>query len=136
MQPSFAAYQRQVLKNARELGVALQRTGLELLTGGTDNHLVIAHTAARGVDGARCETLLEQIGIVANRELWPYQEGSLERAMRFGTPALTTRGMCEPEMELIGSLIGALVERPADPALQKEGRAAVNELCERFPIPD
>jgi glycine hydroxymethyltransferase len=136
MQPSFATYQRQVLKNARALGLALQQSDLKLLTGGTDNHLVIADTAARGVDGARGETLLERIGIIANRELWPYQEGPIERAMRFGTPALTTRGMREPEMELIGSLIGALIQRPADPGLADEGRAAVRELCERFPIPD
>jgi hypothetical protein len=101
-----------VLKNARALGLALQQSDLKLLTGGTDNHLVIADTAARGVDGARGETLLERIGIIANRELWPYQEGPIERAMRFGTPALTTRGMREPEMELIGSLIGALIQRP------------------------
>ncbi|MFO0982553.1 MAG: hypothetical protein U1E76_12605 [Planctomycetota bacterium] len=135
MQPAFRDYQQRVIANARVLALALQRAGLRLMSGGTDNHLMIADTAALGVDGARGETLLEAVGIIANRELWPYQEGPIERAMRFGTPALTTRGMGADEMELIGSLIGELIKRPDDRGLEGEGRAAVQELTERFPIP-
>jgi glycine hydroxymethyltransferase len=135
MRKEFHTYQRQVLKNSKALAAALLKSGLRLLTGGTDNHLVIADPSEFGVDGARGEKLLEDVGLVANREFWPFQEGPIERALRFGTPAVTTRGMGEEEMDLIGNLIVAVLKRPDDQGLKSEARAAVKELTERFPLP-
>ena len=134
MQPAFKAYQRQVVKNAAVLAETLQTNGVRLVSGGTDNHLMLADVMSRGKTGNEVQELLDAANITANKNAIPFdtQPVKLTSGMRFGSPAVTTRGMKEEEMRQIGGMISRLME---------EGEAAVQDvkeqviaLCERFPL--
>lgn len=134
MQPAFRAYQTQVVKNAAVLAETLQAKGVRLVSGGTDNHLMLADVMSRGKTGNEVQELLDAANITANKNAIPFdtQPVKLTSGMRFGSPAVTTRGMKEEEMRQIGGMISRLME---------EGEAAVPQvkeqviaLCERFPL--
>ena len=134
MQPAFKAYQRQVVKNAAVLAETLRTNGVRLVSGGTDNHLMLADVMSRGKTGNEVQELLDAANITANKNAIPFdtQPVKLTSGMRFGSPAVTTRGMKEEEMRQIGGMISRLME---------EGEAAVQDvkeqviaLCERFPL--
>ena len=132
--PAFRQYQAQIVKNAAALAAALQEEGIRLVTGGTDNHLMLADVTALGRTGYEVQLLLDAANITANKNAIPFDTLPVKQTsgVRFGSPACTTRGMKEDDMRLIGHLIGRLA---------REGESAVNEvkeqvlaLCGRFPL--
>ena len=134
LQPEFKAYQAQVVKNAAALAETLRQEGLRLVSGGTDNHLILADVSGCGRTGAEMQTLLDEANITANKNAIPFDTLSVRETsgVRFGSPAATTRGMKEEEMREIGSIIGSLVrEGEAGVPAAKE---RVLTLCRRFPL--
>lgn len=134
MSPEFKAYQEQTVKNAAVLAQTLSEGGIRLVSGGTDNHLMLADTMSLGRTGNEVQELLDAAHITANKNSIPFdtQSVKLTSGMRFGTPAVTTRGMGEDEMREIGKMLVKVI---------KDGEAAVEdvkqralELCERFPL--
>ena len=134
MQPEFAEYQHQVVKNAAALAETLAEGGVRLVSGGTDNHLLLADVMSMGVTGRDMQERLDRAHITANKNAIPFDEQPphLGSGVRFGSPAATTRGMKEAEMRRIGGLILRLM-REGEAAVP-EVRAEVMELCERFPL--
>lgn len=134
MSDEFKAYQTQVVKNAAVLADALSKGGIRLVSGGTDNHLILADTMSLGRTGMEVQELLDAAHITANKNSIPFdtQSVKLTSGMRFGTPAVTTRGMGENEMVEIGSMIVKLINE-GDAAVE-DVKARVIELCDRFPL--
>lgn len=134
MQPEFVEYQKQTVKNAAALAEALKAGGVRIVSGGTDNHLMLADVMSRGKTGAEMQELLDRAGITANKNAIPYdpQPPRLASGVRFGSPAVTTRGLKEREMTQIGNLIVRLMDN-GDEAVASVGEE-VAELCRRFPL--
>jgi glycine hydroxymethyltransferase len=136
LRPEFKEYQRQVVLNARVLSEALMGYGFDLVTGGTDNHLLLIDLTRRNVTGLEAERALGRAGIVANKNAVPgdRQGPRITSGLRLGTPALTTRGMKEEEMRIAAGLIRDVLDRPADETVLDGVKEGVLELCHRFPI--
>ena len=134
MSPAFVEYQRQVVKNAAALSDTLQAGGMRIVSGGTDNHLLLADVTSLGVTGRDVQEMLDRAHITANKNTIPFETlpPHLASGVRFGSPAATTRGMKEPEMQKIGQLILRLIRESEDavPAVRGE----VISLCEQFPL--
>lgn len=132
--PEFKAYQQQVRKNASALAAGLTKNGLRLVAGGTDTHLMLADLTETGMTGNDAQMLLDRANITANRNAIPFEKRSkfLASGVRFGTPAVTTRGMRETEMTQIADLIGQLL-REGDGAVSAVQNAVLG-LCEQFPL--
>ncbi len=132
--PEFKTYQEQVLKNAQALAKSLQDGGVRLVSGGTDNHLMLADVMSKGKTGLEVQDLMDAANITANKNTIPFdqQKPSVASGVRIGTPAATTRGMKEDQMDTIGKLIVRLIDEgeAAVPECKKE----VLELCEQFPL--
>jgi glycine hydroxymethyltransferase len=137
LQPSFRAYAAQVVANARTLAHELQQQGFRLVSGGTDNHLLLVDVASRGLSGQVAEEALDRAGITVNKNKIPFDtRPALDPSgIRVGTPALTTRGMREPEMRTIAGWIGDVLTHAADAGVQQRVRGQVRELCQQFPAP-
>jgi len=134
--PEFVAYQAQVVKNAKSLAQALQEKGYRLVSGGTDNHLLLVDLRNIGLTGREAEIILDQVGITVNKNAIPFdpQKPTVTSGIRLGTPACTSRGMKEEEMQLIAELIDrALRGRSSETTLQKVRKEVLN-LCSRFPL--
>ncbi len=131
---AFREYQRQTVRNAAALADELQACGVRLVSGGTDNHLMLADVMSRGKTGAQVQELLDMANITANKNTIPFDTQSVRvtSGMRFGSPAVTTRGIKEPEMRQIGRLIARLVEEGE--AAVPEVREQVIDLCAQFPL--
>ncbi len=137
MLPSFKEYQLQIVKNAKALAESLMANGMRLVTGGTDNHLMLIDCSKLPVqNGKRGSELLEIIGIYTNMSMIPFDTGVPLKpsGIRLGTPALTTRGMKESEMKQIGEWIALLLQKPEDEALQRKTINNVKDLTSRFPL--
>jgi glycine hydroxymethyltransferase len=138
MQPDFKSYARQIVMNARALADGLMERGVRLVSGGTDNHLLLVDLRPSHPDltGKDAEAALESAGITVNKNTIPGESRSpfVTSGLRIGTPALTTRGMREPEMEQIAGWIAEILDRPTDEGLRARIRADVHELCEAFPL--
>ncbi len=136
LQPAFKAYQDQVIANARALAQALTAEGIRLVTGGTDNHLMLIDLRPQGLTGKAMEKALGEARITVNKNTIPYdpQKPFVTSGVRVGVPAVTTRGMGEPEMKTIGGLIAGIIKAKADPAVAAEVRTEVEKLVERFPL--
>ncbi len=136
LQPDFVAYQQQVLNNARHLAAVLSGRGFKIVTGGTDTHLMLVDLRPQDITGKDAEAALEAAGITVNKNTVPFETQSpfVTSGIRIGTPALTTRGMKEAEMDVIGGMIADTLERLGDDGFQKSCRSRVKELCERFPL--
>jgi glycine hydroxymethyltransferase len=134
----FRDYQRQIVANARRLADRLTERGLRIVSGGTDNHVFLIDVAAAGTTGKVAEKALESAGITVNKNTIPYDTNPplVASGVRIGTPALTTRGMGEPEMEVVGDFIAEVLRAPEDAAVHERVRGQVRELCERFPLYD
>ena len=132
LQPEFKEYQMRVLENAKALGQALQGHGFPLVSGGTDNHLLLVNVKAKGLSGKEAEERLDSVGITVNKNTIPFETESpfVTSGIRLGTPALTTRGMGEKDMQIIGDLIAATLEDGADIA---DIRQTVKELTDKYP---
>lgn len=135
MSEEFKAYQRQVVKNAAVLADTLSEGGIRLVSGGTDNHLMLADTMSLGRTGNEVQELLDAAHITANKNSIPFdtQSVKLTSGMRFGTPAVTTRGMGEDEMRDIGKMIVRIINDNGDEAID-DVKQQVLSLCERFPL--
>jgi len=137
MQPAFADYQRSTLDNAQALASELQRLGLRLVSGGTDNHLILVDLTATGISGKEAEECLGAVGIVVNRNVIPFdpKPPRVTTGIRLGTPAVTTRGFGIEEMRRIASLIMKVITNIGDLNVQKQAREEVSQICSRFPVP-
>ena len=136
MAPEFADYQRQVVINAKVLGEDLLAQGLELVTGGTDNHIVLLDLSRTDLTGADAEDALGKAGIVVNKNSVPFDKRGpkVTSGIRLGTPALTTRGLKETEVKNVAQWITKVLERPYDTNLLRDIRSMVRALCSQFPI--
>lgn len=132
----FIAYQKQVVKNAAVLAEELARGGMRIITGGTDNHLILADVTPLGTTGKQAETALDAIGIYTNKNMIPFDTRSPfdPSGIRLGTPALTTRGMKEETIAEIGRLIISVLKTPHGAATHEEAKRRVLELANAFPI--
>jgi len=137
LQPSFKGYQQQVVRNARALAEAMKRNGYRLVSGGTDNHLMLVDVGVRGLTGKDCQAALDQAGITINKNTIPFETRSPFQAsgIRLGTPAVTTRGMKEPEMAAIGDMISEVLLDIKSVDAAQSVRQRVLELTARYPLP-
>ena len=124
MEPTFIAYQKQILANAQALARALTSSGFRLVSGGTDNHLMLVDVFSKGVTGKVAEAALGKAGITVNKNAIPFDQNPpmVASGIRVGTPALTTRGMREAEMEQIGALMARVLAAPDDDARDRHGQ--------------
>lgn len=136
MSKDFRQIQAQIIANAQRFAQVLQEAGYRLVTGGTDNHLVLIDLRGTGLKGNTAEALLEKIGILANKNVVPYDQESpmITSGLRFGTPALTTRGMKETEMGRLAEIVHRAFSHPEDNALHTELQREAQTLCEAFPL--
>jgi len=135
-EPSFADYQRQIAANAVRLAGVLSESGFRLVSGGTDTHLMLVDVFSRGLTGKVAEAALGKAGITVNKNAIPFDQNPplVASGIRIGTPAVTTRGMREPEMELIGELIARALRAPDDDRALVAIRTEVEALCRAFPL--
>jgi len=136
LRTEFSGYQRQVVTNARVLAEELMGLGFNLVTGGTDNHLILIDLTRKGITGKEAEGALGQAGIVVNKNSVPFDKRGprITSGLRLGTPAMTTRGMKEDEMKIIAGFIRKVLENPGSDNILTEVREAVLDLCSGFPI--
>ncbi len=136
LQPEFAEYARQIVANAKVLAAALAEGGYRIISGGTDTHLILVDVFQKGILGSEAEFALGQAGITVNKNAIPYDANPPMKpsGIRIGTPALTTRGMKEPEMQVIAKWIVSALEHRADPAKLAQIRGEVLEMAEQFPL--
>ena len=134
---TFKAYQEQIIKNARALAEGVQRNGYRLVSGGTDNHLMLVDVGARGLTGKDCQIALDEAGITVNKNTIPFETRSPFQGsgIRLGTPAVTTRGMKEPEMAAIADMISVVLLDIKNVDAAHSVRQRVRELTARFPLP-
>jgi glycine hydroxymethyltransferase len=137
MHPEFAEYQRLVVQNARVLAGELERYGMRIVSGGTDNHLVVVDLSSKNISGKDAEEALEAAGILVNRNVIPFdpKPPMIASGIRLGTPAATTRGFGVEEMKRIASLIAKVLGSPGDKRMLGRIRDEVREMCRQFPIP-
>ncbi|MDE2964429.1 MAG: serine hydroxymethyltransferase [Acidobacteriota bacterium] len=136
MQPDFKRYIRQVKRNAAALAASILESGYRLVSGGTDTHLILVDVFSRGITGKEAELALDRAGITVNKNTIPFDPHPplVTSGIRLGTPALTSRGMGEPEMQLIGRWIGEVLDHVENVGVQKKVRDRVTDLTEQFPL--
>ena len=136
LQPAFKEYAAQVVKNAKTLAAALQEKGFRIVSGGTDNHLMLVDLRSKGVTGKEAQNLLDGVGITANRNTIPFEPLSpfVTSGIRLGSPALTTRGFKEADMEEVAAIIALVLDHATDTAAQEEAKKRVDALCEKYPL--
>lgn len=132
----FRLYQEQILKNANALANKLKASGFQLVSGGTDNHLMLVDVRPQGLTGKQAEKLLDEIGITVNKNTIPFDPASpfVTSGIRLGTPALTSRGMQEAAMEKVGEIIALTLTRPEDEIAKNTARGMVSRLCDQYPL--
>ena len=134
--PEWRAYQQQIVKNARALADALLARGLRLVTGGTDTHLLLLDVSTRNVTGKDAQEALDRAWITVNKNTIPFETKSpmVTSGIRLGTPAVTTRGMKEPEMAVIADLVDRVLSKLGDEGVEAKVRGDVQALTSRFPL--
>lgn len=136
LQPEFKTYQEQVVKNAKRLASALQNEGIKIVSGGTDNHLVLVNVDSVGLTGKEAEKMLEAAHITCNKNMIPGDKRSpfVTSGVRLGTPAITTRGMKEEHMDIIAGWIGRVLKNKDNPEEAEKVAGEVKALCRDFPV--
>jgi glycine hydroxymethyltransferase len=136
MEPAFAEYQRQIAANAKRLAASISSHGFRLVSGGTDNHLMLVDVFSKGITGKVAEAALGKAGITVNKNAIPFDQNPpmIASGIRIGTPAVTTRGMGESEMDLVGDLIARVLQAPDDGRTHAAVKSDVERLCRRFPL--
>ena len=134
---AFRAYSQQTVENARVLGETLVASGLRVVSGGSDNHLLLVDVTPKGLTGQSAEDALARAGIIVNKNAIPYDElpPATASGIRIGTPALTSRGLESEELRRVGELIARVLDAPEDAVVAQTARAEVLALCEAFPAP-
>jgi glycine hydroxymethyltransferase len=137
LRPEFRDYARQIIENAKALAEALLAGGLKLVSGGTDNHLLLVDVTPLGIGGKLAEQALDRCGITINKNMIPYDERKPvdPSGIRVGTPALTTRGMGKSEMRTIGNWMIEALKSPDDEGVLSRIRNEIRQLCQQFPVP-
>lgn len=137
LQPAFKEYAKQVQKNARYLAEAMKKRGFNLVSDGTDTHLILADLTNKGVPGKQAQAVLDTVGITLNKNTVPFDSRSPmdPSGIRLGTPAITTRGMKEPEMDMIADWLDRVISNIDDTALHAKIKEEVKEMCLKFPVP-
>ncbi len=135
-EPEFGEYQKQIVANAARLAQRLSEAGFRLVSGGTDNHLMLVDVFSKGITGKAAEAALGKAAITVNKNAIPFDQNPPMTAsgIRIGTPAVTTRGMREPEMDRIAELIVRVLQSPEDERVQQMVKSEVEALCRRFPL--
>jgi glycine hydroxymethyltransferase len=135
-EPAFAEYQRQIVANAKRLAERIASAGFRLVSGGTDNHLMLVDVFSKGITGKAAEAALGKAAITVNKNAIPFDQNPPMTAsgIRIGTPAVTTRGMREPEMDRIAELITRVLQSPEDERVLQMVKGEVEALCRRFPL--
>jgi glycine hydroxymethyltransferase len=136
MEPAFKEYQRQIVANAQRLASSIASKGFRIVSGGTDNHLMLVDVFSKGVTGKAAEAALGKAGITVNKNAIPFDQNPpmVASGIRIGTPALTTRGMRETEMDLVGELIVRVLAAPDDDRVAATVKQEVERLCRAFPL--
>jgi len=136
LRPEFKTYAAQIVANAKVLGTSLQEAGYRLVSGGTDNHLLLVDVFEKGILGSEAELALGKAGITVNKNAIPYDTNPPLKpsGIRIGTPALTTRGMKEPEMRTIAKWIAKALDQRNDEAALERIRGEVAEMANKFPL--
>jgi glycine hydroxymethyltransferase len=136
MEPGFAEYQRQIVANAKRLAQGLSDAGFRLVSGGTDNHLILVDVFSKGLTGKVAEAALGRAGITVNKNAIPFDQNPpmVASGVRIGTPAVTSRGMREPEMDAIAELVSRSLASPDNDGVLAAVRAEVEALCRKFPL--
>ncbi len=137
LKPEFKEYGARIVANAKQLGETLKAQGMSLLTGGTDNHLILVDVTSVGVGGKQAQELLEESGITVNKNAIPFDKRKPmdPSGIRIGTPALTTRGMGLSEMKTIGGWIAEVLKNPDRSDVRTRVKGQIKELCKQFPAP-
>ena len=135
-QPEFKTYIQQVKKNAKTLGESLIAEGIDIVSGGTDNHLLLINLRSLGITGKIAEHALDEVGITVNKNTIPFDTESpfVTSGIRIGTPAVTSRGFKEEEMKEIASIMAMLLKNPEDENTKKEAGERVAALTDKFPL--
>ena len=136
LSPEFKEYSEQVVKNSKALAKAMASRGFRIISGGTDNHLMLVDVTVKGFNGKQVQELLDKVKITVNKNMIPFDKESPFKGsgVRLGTPAVTTRGMKEAEMELIAELIETTLKAPDDEANLAAVRSRVEALTQKFPL--
>ncbi|MGE5837039.1 MAG: serine hydroxymethyltransferase [Acidobacteriota bacterium] len=136
MTPEFKAYQRQIVKNASRLAAGLSTAGFRLVSGGTDNHLMLVDVFSQGLTGKVAEAALGRAGITVNKNAIPFDQHPplVASGIRIGTPAVTTRGLREGDMDTIAGLIARVLAAPDDEGVARDVRGEVLSICRRYPL--
>ena len=136
MSSEFKAYQEQIIKNAAALAASLTAEGFTLVSGGTDNHLLLVDVRGQNLTGKEAEKLLDEVGVTVNKNTIPFDPASpfVTSGVRIGVAALTSRAMKEAEMKVIGQIIALALQQPNDSAAQAKAVSLVGELCQQFPL--
>lgn len=136
MTPEFKEYARQIVLNAKAMAKSLASRGLRIVSGGTDTHLMLVDLTAKNISGKKAQRVLEEAGITVNKNTIPNEKRSpfVASGIRVGTPALTTRGMKEKEMDFIADLIVRVIDAPDDEKVKMEVKEGVKRLCQEFPL--
>jgi glycine hydroxymethyltransferase len=137
LKPEFTDYQRRIVENARTLADELQRRGLRIVSGGTDNHLMLVDVGERGTTGRDAQVALDAVGITVNKNTIPYDQRppAVASGLRIGTPAVTSRGMGPAEMRRIGGFISRILDNLGDEGVAAAVQEEVREMAGRFPVP-
>ena len=137
LQPQFRDYQRQVVVNAKALAAGMSKHGYRIVSGGTDNHLMLVDLRPKEINGKEAQEVLDRAGITVNKNAIPFDTYPIFKpgGIRIGTPAMTTRGMKEEEMLEIADLIAEALSNRADAAALERVRTKVREMTRRFPLP-
>ncbi|MFM8788425.1 MAG: hypothetical protein ACKOEI_00945 [Chthoniobacterales bacterium] len=137
MQPSFKKYAAQVVSNAKALAARLGMLGYRIVSGGTDNHVMLVDLRPQGLNGKQAQEALDLAGITVNKNAIPFDTESIMKTggIRIGTPAMTTRGMKEEEMMEIADLIHAALQKATDPAALETLKKRVHSFTSRYPLP-
>ncbi|MEK9197432.1 serine hydroxymethyltransferase [Ureibacillus sp. 179-F W5.1 NHS] len=136
LQPEFKEYAKQIKKNAKVLAETLIAEGLEIVSGGTDNHLLLVNVKSVGLTGKVAEKVLDEVGITVNKNTIPYDQEKpfVTSGIRIGTPAVTSRGFLEEDMKEVGLIIAKLLKNPEDAAVKQEAADRVKVLTDKYPI--
>jgi glycine hydroxymethyltransferase len=136
MEPAFVEYQKQIVANAKRLANALSSAGFRLVSGGTDNHLMLVDVFSKGITGKVAEAALGKAGITVNKNVIPFEQNApmVASGIRVGTPAITSRGMREPEMDRIAEFIATALASPDDDTVLGRIKGEVEALCRKFPL--
>jgi glycine hydroxymethyltransferase len=136
LKPEFKEYQQQILKNAKVLADTLMKDGFRIVTGGTDNHLMLVDLRSKNITGKEAQNLLDEVGITANRNTIPFEPLSpfVTSGLRLGSPALTTRGFKEDDMKEVADIIALVLDNPTKEEAKAEARKRVEALCKKYPL--